>query len=130
MRLDDGRFTINLIDSAVHHKPFVLYGDGSATRSFCYIDDLVEGIDLIFKSNQTVGEVINLGNPGEFSVQSSIDLIESLIGSKLELVKKPALPDDPKRRKPDISKAKQLLGWEPRISFAQGLKMCLDYYHE
>lgn len=130
MRLDDGRFTINLIDSAANLKPFVLYGDGTSTRSFCYIDDLVDGIDKIFKNDQVIGEVINLGNPGEFSVNSSIELIESLVGHKLELIKKPALPDDPKRRKPDISKAKQLLGWEPRISFADGLKMCLEYYHE
>lgn len=130
MRLDDGRFTINLIDSAANLKPFVLYGDGSSTRSFCYIDDLVDGIDRMFKNDQVIGEVINLGNPGEFSVNSSIELIESLVGHKLELIKKPALPDDPKRRKPDITKAKQLLGWEPRISFADGLKMCLEYYHE
>jgi nucleoside-diphosphate-sugar epimerase len=130
MRLDDGRFTINLIDSALNSKPFMLYGDGSATRSFCYIDDLVDGIDRIFKKDEVIGEVINLGNPGEFSVNSSIELIESLIGRKLELVKKPSLPDDPKRRQPDIRKAKQLLDWEPRISFVEGLKRCLEYYHE
>jgi dTDP-glucose 4,6-dehydratase len=130
MRLDDGRFTINLIDSAANNKPFVLYGDGSATRSFCYIDDLVDGIDRIFKKDEVIGEVINLGNPGEFSVNSSIKLAESLVGHKLELIQKPALPDDPKRRQPDITKAKQLLGWEPKISFSEGLKLCLKYYHE
>lgn len=130
MRLDDGRFTINLIDSAINNKPFVLYGDGNSTRSFCYIDDLIDGIDLMLKNDQIIGEVINLGNPGEYSVNSSIELIESLVGHKLELIKKPALPDDPKRRKPDISKAKQLLGWEPKISFTDGLKKCIEYYHE
>lgn len=130
MRLDDGRFTINLIDSALNNKPFVLYGDGNSTRSFCYIDDLVNGINLMFKNDQVIGEVINLGNPGEFSVNSSIELVESLVGHKLELIKKPSLPDDPKRRKPDITKATQLLGWEPQVSFADGLRMCLEYYHE
>ncbi len=130
MRLDDGRFTINLIDSALNNKPFVLYGDGNSTRSFCYIDDLVNGINLMFKNDQVIGEVINLGNPGEFSVNSSIELVESLVGHKLELIKKPSLPDDPKRRKPDITKATQLLGWKPQVSFADGLRMCLEYYHE
>lgn len=130
MRLDDGRFSINLIDSAINNKPFVLYGDGNSTRSFCYIGDLVAGIDQIFKTDKAIGEVINLGNPGEFSVNSSIKLMESLIGHKLEIVTKPELPDDPKRRQPDITKAKQLLGWEPQVGFAEGLKMCLEYYHE
>lgn len=130
MRLDDGRFSINLIDSAINNKPFVLYGDGTSTRSFCYIDDLVAGIDQIFKTDKAIGEVINLGNPGEFSVNSSIELMESLVGHKLEIIKKPDLPDDPKRRQPDITKAKQLLGWEPLTSFADGLKMCLEYYHD
>jgi len=130
MRLDDGRFTINLIDSALNNKPFVLYGNGSATRSFCYIDDLVGGIDKIFQSDKAIGEVINLGNPGEFSVSSSIELIESLVGHSLQLIKKSALPDDPKRRQPDITKARSILGWEPHISFVDGLKLCLKYYHE
>jgi nucleoside-diphosphate-sugar epimerase len=130
MRLDDGRFTINLIDSAVHNKPFVLYGDGTSTRSFCYIDDLVAGIVAISESDSAIGEVINLGNPGEYSVNDSIRLAESLIGHAIEIISKPELPDDPKRRQPDITKAKQLLGWEPKVSFADGLKKCFEYYHE
>lgn len=130
MRLDDGRFTINLIDSAVHNNPFVLYGDGTSTRSFCYIDDLVTGIKSLFSTDRAVGEVINLGNPGEYSVTDSIKLVESLIGHSLELVKKPALPDDPKRRCPDITKAKKILEWEPKIDFETGLKKCLEYYHD
>lgn len=130
MRRDDGRFTINLIDSATNNKPFTLYGDGSSTRSFCYIDDLIAGIKAIFEHDDAVGEVINLGNPGEFSVTDSIKLAESLVGHPLTLVKKPALPDDPKRRRPDIEKAKRLLGWEPKITFEDGLKKCLEYYHD
>lgn len=128
MRRDDGRFTINLIDSATNNRPFVLYGDGSSTRSFCYIDDLVAGIKAMFMTDSVIGEVVNLGNPGEYTVLDSIKLAESLIGHPLELVKKPALPDDPKRRRPDIAKAKKLLGWEPKIDFKTGLTKCLEYY--
>jgi nucleoside-diphosphate-sugar epimerase len=128
MRRDDGRFSIELINSALRNEPFVLYGDGSATRSFCYVDDLVAGIVQASKVDEAIGEVINLGNPGEFSISQSIALIESLIGHPLELTKKPSLPDDPKRRQPDISKAKRLLGWEPTTSFAEGLKKSLAYY--
>lgn len=130
MRRDDGRFTINLIDSAANNKPFVLYGDGTSTRSFCYIDDLVAGIKAVWSTDAALGEVINLGNPGEFSVNDSIKLIESLIGHKLEIIKKDALPDDPKRRQPDISKAKRILNWEPKIAFADGLRTCIEYYHD
>jgi nucleoside-diphosphate-sugar epimerase len=131
MRRDDGRFAINLINSATRNEPFVLFGDGSSTRSFCYVDDLITGIDKVFSTDAAVGQVINLGNPGEFSVNDSIKLVESLTGKKLELVQKDALPDDPKRRQPDISKAKRLLGWEPVVSFADGLKKSLEYYsHE
>jgi nucleoside-diphosphate-sugar epimerase len=130
MRRDDGRFTINLINSATNNKPFVLFGDGSATRSFCYIDDLIAGIKAVYEQNDVIGEVINLGNPGEFSVNDSIKLVESLVGHPLTLIKNPALPDDPRRRRPDISKAKKLLDWEPKISFSEGLKKCLEYYHD
>ncbi len=128
MRLDDGRFLINLVDSVVHKKPFVLYGDGSATRSFTYIDDLVEGIFRVFQNEKMVGEVVNLGNPGEFTISSAIELAEKISGEKLELVQKPVLPDDPTRRKPDIGKAKSLLGWEPKIDFEAGLSKTIEYY--
>jgi len=128
MRLDDGRFTINLVKSITNNKPFILYGDGSSTRSFCYIDDLIDGITKIFDHDETIGEVINLGNPSELSINESIKLVESLVGHKLEIIKKPKLPDDPKRRRPDITKAKKLLSWEPIIDFKTGITKMLTHY--
>lgn len=128
MRLDDGRFTINLVDSYVNHKPFKIYGDGSATRSFCYIDDLVEGIMRVFAKTETIGEVINLGNPGEFTLKEAISVFEQIIGSELVKEYEGSHPDDPRKRKPDIAKAKNILGWEPTIDFASGMKKTLDYY--
>lgn len=128
MRLDDGRFTINLIDSFVSHKPFKIYGDGSTTRSFCYIDDLVEGIMQVFASDAAVGEVINLGNPRELTIKKAIEVFEKIAGGELVKAYLDAQPDDPRRRCPDISKANDLLGWTPSIDFATGMKKTLEYY--
>lgn len=128
MRLDDGRFTINLIDSYINHKPFKMYGDGNSTRSFCYIDDLVKGITAIYASDSTIGEVINLGNPTEYTLNAAIEIFEKIIGQKLAKVAAGVQPDDPKKRQPDISKAKQLLGWEPTTDFATGMQKTLEYY--
>lgn len=131
MRLDDGRFTINLIDSYLNHKPFKIFGTGSSTRSFCYIDDLIAGIINIFEKEQTIGQVINLGNPGEYTISEAIKVFEDIIGVELEKEIYDNQPDDPKRRKPDISKAKELLGWEPTIDFKTGIQKTLEYYkHE
>lgn len=128
MRLDDGRFTINLINSFINQKPFKMYGDGNSTRSFCYIDDLVNGIMKVFVKDETIGEVINLGNPKEYSLLEAIKIFESVAGKELvkEYVKEQ--PDDPKKRKPDITKAKKILGWEPTVDFTTGIKKTLEYY--
>ena len=128
MRLDDGRFTINLIDSYLNHKPFKMYGDGNSTRSFCYIDDLVRGIMAVFASESAIGEVINLGNPGEYTLNEAIQIFETIIGQELPKVLSGNQPDDPKKRKPDLSKAKKLFNWEPTIDFAAGMKKTLEYY--
>jgi nucleoside-diphosphate-sugar epimerase len=128
MRLDDGRFTINLIDAYLNHKPFKMFGDGSSTRSFCYIDDLTEGIERIFMSEEVVGKVINLGNPTEYTLNSAIEVFEGVIGSELPKVYEDQPQDDPKRRQPDITRAKKILGWEPKIDFATGIKKTLDFY--
>lgn len=131
MRLDDGRFTINLINSFISHTPFNIYGDGSSTRSFCFIDDLVEGISRVFESEQMVGEVVNLGNPREFSIKEAITVFEKITGSPLEKVTLSEQVDDPKKRRPDIAKAKNILGWEPKIDFETGMKKTLEFYqHE
>ena len=130
MRLDDGRFTINLVDAFVNNKPFKMYGDGTTTRSFCYIDDLVDGIGKVFTSD-VIGEVINLGNPTEISLNDAIKIFETVIGSELLKEYVDNQPDDPKKRKPDITKATKLLGWTPSIDFATGMKKTLEFYkHE
>ncbi len=128
MRLDDGRFTINLIDAAVNNKPFKVHGDGSATRSFCYIDDMVEGIMRIFASDDAIGEVINLGNPGEYTLSEAIKIFEKIAGKTLIKQQSSTPPEDPQRRCPDINKAKRILDWEPRIDFARGMQKTLKYY--
>lgn len=127
MRLDDGRFTINLIDSFVNHKPFKMYGDGTATRSFCYIDDLVDGITKVFERD-TVGEVINLGNPTEITLSDAVKIFESVAGSELQKDYMDSQIDDPKKRKPDITKATKLLDWTPTVDFATGMKKTLSFY--
>lgn len=130
MRLDDGRFTINLVDAHINNKPFKMYGDGSSTRSFCYIDDLVEGIMRVFQRDVTIGDVINLGNPTELSIKEAIEIFEKIIGQELAKEYLAAQPDDPQKRQPDISKAKQLLGWEPTIDFSSGIKKTLEHYEK
>lgn len=128
MRLDDGRFAINLIDSHLNHKPFKLYGDGSSTRSFCYIDDLVSGIYRVWQSQAILGQVVNLGNPTELTIAQAIKIFEELTGSALAKEEHPAQPDDPKRRCPDITKAKKLLDWQPTVDFKTGIQKTLEYY--
>lgn len=130
MRLDDGRFTINLIDCYLGNKPFPMYGDGSATRSFCYIDDLVEGISRVYVSERAVGEVINLGNPTELTIKDSIKIFESITRKVLVKEMRSGLADDPKRRCPDIGKAKRLLGWEPQVDFKTGMQQTLSFYEK
>ncbi len=128
MRLDDGRFTIDLVNSYVNKKPFTVHGDGSATRSFCYVDDLVSGIIKIFESSQAVGEVINLGNPTELSLKDAIAIFEEIVGGEIDMLHIDPQPDDPKRRCPDITKAKNILSWTPTTDFKTGIKKTLDYY--
>lgn len=128
MRLDDGRFIPTIVDCAINNKPFERFGDGSATRSFCYIDDLVEGIWRVFTKDNTIGEVINLGNPTEYKINDAIKILEETVGTKLTIKESPSLPDDPQRRRPDISKAKKLLRWEPKFELKKGLSQMLKHY--
>ncbi len=128
MRLDDGRFTINLVDCFINKKSFPLYGDGTHTRSFCYIDDLVNGILQVHASDQAVGEVINLGNPTELTLKEAIEIFEQVAGSKLAKEQRGELLDDPQKRQPNIDKAKKILAWEPKVDFATGIKKTLDSY--
>lgn len=130
MRIDDGRFTLNLVDAHLNNKPFKIYGDGNTTRSFCYVDDLIEGIIRVFQTDKIIGDVINLGNPTELNINEAIKIFEKIIGKELVKAYFDAQSDDPRRRCPDISKAKRMLDWEPKIDFATGIKKTLQYYQQ
>ena len=126
MRKNDGRALPNFIQQALTGKPITIYGDGKQTRSFCYISDQVEGLFKLLLSDEN--EPVNIGNPEEISVQSIAEEIVKLTGSKSEIVYEDLPVDDPKVRQPDISKAKQKLGWEPKVSREDGLQKTIDYF--
>jgi dTDP-glucose 4,6-dehydratase len=126
MRLNDGRVVPNFVMQALRNEPLTVYGDGSQTRSFCYVSDLVEGIERLLMSDY-VGPV-NLGNPEEWKIIDFAKYIIKLSGSKSGITYKPIPQDDPKQRRPDITLAKKLLGWEPKIKLDDGLKTTLDYF--
>jgi nucleoside-diphosphate-sugar epimerase len=119
MRLDDGRIVPELCRQALEGKPLTLHGDGMQTRSFCYVDDLVDGIVRYFESQLKVP--VNLGNPREFTIREFADALEKNVGKTLTRVFTEARPDDPRRRKPDISRAKKHLLWEPQVNLEDGL---------
>ncbi|MAF25603.1 NAD-dependent dehydratase [bacterium] len=123
---DDGRVVSNFILQALRGESITMQGDGSKTRAFCYVDDLVEG--LIKMMNSTEIGPINLGNPGEFTMQELAELIIELTGSKSKIVNEDNRPDDPKIRRPDISLAKEKLGWEPTIALREGLQKTIEYF--
>jgi dTDP-glucose 4,6-dehydratase len=128
MRLDDGRVLPNLMGQALRGEPLTVYGDGSQTRSFCYVDDLVEGIyRLLFADFH---EPVNVGNPNEVTILEFAQEILSLSGSRSSIAYKPLPQDDPRVRRPDITRAKQLLGWEPKIDRHEGLQRTLNYFRE
>ena len=126
MRLDDGRAVPNFIDQALHNKPITIYGDGKQTRSFCYISDQIEGLVKLIKSDYHLP--INIGNTEGLTILELAEKIKSLCSSKSKITFHPLPKDDPKQRKPDISKAKEILGWEPKISLEKGLKKTIYYF--
>lgn len=126
MQINDGRVVCNFIVQALRNQPLTLYGDGSQTRSFCYVDDLVRGLVRLMKSEVTTP--VNLGNPGEFTVGELADLIISMTGSSSEKQFLPLPDDDPTRRRPSIDKARTLLNWTPAISLRAGLVPTIDYF--
>ena len=125
MRLHDGRVVPTMIYQALKGEPLTVFGDGRQTRSFCYVDDEVEGIFRLFKSGHI--EPVNIGNPDEMTVLEFTHLVKRLTNSTSEIVFKPLPIDDPTKRKPDISKAKQLLDWEPGVALEEGLKETIKY---
>ncbi len=130
MRSDDGRVVSNFICQALAGDDITVYGDGSQTRSFCFVDDLVEALLLLMDSQGADGLPVNLGNPEEITVNELIKLIVEMTRSKSKLVKRPLPEDDPKRRKPDISRAKALLGWEMTTSLRDGLSRTIAWFAE
>lgn len=128
MRKDDGRVVSNFINQALTNKPLTIYGNGTQTRSFCYVSDLVEGIMKAMFTENLKGEVLNLGNPEEYQVKKLAEKIKILTGSPSAITYTALPEDDPTQRKPDITKAKTLLDWEPKISVDEGLKKTIEYY--
>lgn len=128
MKLDDGRVIPTFISQALKAEPITIHGDGSHTRSFCYVDDLVEGIYQLSVSEGIEGEVVNLGNPEELSIRALADLIVDRTGSSSEIIHKDIPEDDPPQRKPDIRKARKLLDYNPGVSLAQGLDLILPWF--
>ena len=128
MQKDDGRVISNFINQALKGKSLTVYGDGTQTRSFCYISDMVEGIYEAMFTKKTRREIFNLGNPEEYKVIDLAEKIKRMINSKSKIAFRPLPPDDPERRRPDISKAKEALRWEPKVSVDEGLKKTIKYY--
>ncbi|HEV3142425.1 MAG TPA: UDP-glucuronic acid decarboxylase family protein [Gemmataceae bacterium] len=126
MRLDDGRVLPNFMGQALRGEPLTVYGDGSQTRSFCFVSDLVEGIYRLLKTD--FHEPVNLGNPDEVTILQFAEEIRTLAGSRNEIIFKPLPQDDPRVRKPDISRARKLLGWEPKIDRHEGLRRTMEYF--
>lgn len=126
----DGRVVSNFIVQALRNEPITIFGDGAQTRSFCYVEELVEGIMRMMDTDAESVGPINLGNPGEFSIRELAEETIRLTGSSSQLCKLPLPTDDPKQRQPDISKAVELLGWEPRISLEDGLGRTIGYFRE
>jgi UDP-glucuronate decarboxylase len=125
---DDGRVVSNFIVQALRGEPLTLYGDGSQTRSFCYVDDLVEGLIRLMNGEHT--GPINLGNPGEFTIRQLAELVRARINPELLLIEKPLPADDPTQRQPLIDLARQELGWQPTIPLEQGLEPTIAWFKE
>ncbi|HLH39388.1 MAG TPA: UDP-glucuronic acid decarboxylase family protein [Bryobacteraceae bacterium] len=128
MALNDGRVVPAFLDQALRGRPLTVFGDGSQTRSFCYVADLVDGLLRLSVSEERYP--VNLGNPAELTIREFAERIARLIGCKLELTFEPLPEDDPKKRRPDISKAKRVLGWEPKVSLEDGLTETVAYFRE
>lgn len=124
----DGRVVSNFILQALRDEPITIYGDGTQTRSFCYVDDLIEGLLRLMASDVAITGPINIGNPREFTMIQLAETVIALTGSRSELVHDPMPADDPKQRQPDISKAKAHLGWEPGVAAEQGLAKTIEYF--
>lgn len=129
MAIDDGRVVSNFIVQALRNQPITIYGDGTQTRSFCYVSDLIEGIWRLMNAEGLTGPV-NIGNPSEFSIRELADLVVSLTGSRSEIVHRPLPQDDPVQRQPDISLAAEKLDWRPAVPLREGLTRTIEYFEK
>jgi len=128
MLLNDGRALPNFVYQALTGQPITVYGDGQQTRSFCYVSDLIEGIFRLMACEEH--EPVNIGNPHEITILQFAERIRELTGSSVPIVFEPLPQDDPKQRCPDISKARRILGWEPRVQLEEGLRRTLAYFQQ
>lgn len=128
MRKDDGRVVSNFVNQAINNQLLTVYGTGSQTRAFCYITDMVEGLYLLASSRKQAGEIINIGNSNEKTILEIADIIIKLTKSQSSIIYKTIDQDDPKRRCPDITKAKKLLNWQPKVGLEEGLKKTIQYF--
>ncbi len=126
MRLDDGRVVPTFVAQALRGEPITMFGDGSQTRSFCYVDDEVEGLWRLLHSSYQ--EPVNVGNPHELTILEFAKAVQRLVGKDVPIVSRPLPEDDPRVRKPDISRAREILGWEPRIAFDEGMRRTIDWF--
>jgi dTDP-glucose 4,6-dehydratase len=128
MQLNDGRVVPNFMKQALRGEDLTVYGDGNQTRSFCYVSDEIDGFLRLSKSDEHLP--VNIGNPNEFTILECAQMVLKITGSKSKIRYKPLPPDDPKQRRPDITKARQLLGWEPKIDLETGLRKSLEYFKQ
>ncbi|HUV32282.1 MAG TPA: GDP-mannose 4,6-dehydratase, partial [Devosiaceae bacterium] len=128
MHPDDGRVVSNFIMQALRGEPITVYGDGNQTRSFCYVDDLIDGFIALMRTGPEVTGPVNLGNPNEFTMLQLAERVIAATGSHAEIVFEPLPEDDPKQRQPDITLARELLGWQPTVELAEGLGRTVSYF--
>lgn len=125
---DDGRVVSNFIKQAIQGRKFTIYGDGSQTRSYCFVDDLIDGFLRLASREGLAGETINIGNPDEYTVLKTAQIIANVTNTQFETVNEPFPTDDPTRRQPDITKAIELLDWQPKVTFEEGLKKTIEWF--
>jgi UDP-glucuronate decarboxylase len=128
MHPQDGRVVSNFIVQALQNRPITIYGDGSQTRSFCYVDDLIEGFLRFMATEPAVTGPMNLGNPREFSMRELADVVREVVGNRVPIVHAPLPTDDPKQRQPDISYARKTIGWEPKVELREGIEATVAYF--
>ena len=130
MRCDDGRVVSNIVCQALSGDDITVYGDGTQTRSFCYVDDMIEGLTRLMGSDRAIGMPVNLGNPNELTIRQLVDIVVALTGADSRVVYRSLPEDDPQRRKPDISRASKLLDWRPAVDLEQGLEATIAWFQD